>query len=241
MVPGRPRIYIWIMDIKEKTIGQLALEEPKAIAVLEKLSIDYCCHGNRPVDVACQEAGISVDELLRAIGAAPEAPQARDWSKVSLKELQEYIVRTHHVFTRGMLDTVGQLSVKVAQRHSGRHPEVLQVNRLVQQLITDLLPHMMKEEQILFPYVEELEAGNAAPPFFGTIQNPIHMMMMEHDAAADLLQQLRAVTANYTLPGDACISFRALYERLQDLEQDLHRHIHLENNVHFPRAAELEG
>jgi regulator of cell morphogenesis and NO signaling len=100
---------------------------------------------------------------------------------------------------------------------------------------------MMKEEAILFPFIEALEAGGAPAPVFGTIQNPIRMMMMEHDAAADILVRLRSVTKNYALPGDACISFRALYERLQDLEHDLHRHIHLENNVLFPRAVELES
>lgn len=224
-----------------KTIGQLAIEQPKAIAVLEKLSIDYCCHGNRSVAEACKDAGISVDELLSAIGEAPADQRGRDWSTTPLKELQEYIITTHHVFTRDMLATVNPLSAKVAQRHGENHAEVLKVYSLVQRLVGDLMPHMMKEEMILFPYVEQLEAGDASPSCFGTIQNPIRMMMMEHDAAADLLAELRRVTENYALPGDACISFRALYERLQDLEQDLHRHIHLENNVLFPRAVELES
>ncbi len=224
-----------------KTIGQFALEEPKAIAVLETLKIDYCCRGNRPMDQACKEAGITVNELFRAIGSAPQPSNARDWSSASLKELQTFIVNTHHVFTRDMLSTVNQLASKVAQRHGERHPETLRVQTLVQQLVSDLLPHMMKEEQVLFPYIEELESGDPQPPFFGTVQNPIRMLMMEHDAAAEILQQLRATTENYALPEDACISFRALYEQLTDLEQDLHRHIHLENNILFPRAAELEA
>ena len=237
MVLCRPAAYIRIM----KTIGQLAIEEPKAIAVLEKLSIDYCCHGNRTVAEACRDAGISEQELLSAIGSAPAGTDARDWSASSLKDIQQFIIQTHHVFTRDMLATVNQLAAKVAQRHAANHPEVANVHGLVSRLQNDLLPHMMKEEQILFPYVEELESGEANPPFFGTVQNPVHMMMMEHDAAAEILADLRAITANYALPDDACISFRALYERLQDLEQDLHRHIHLENNVLFPRAVELEA
>ena len=223
-----------------KTIGQLALEEPKAIAVLEKLSIDYCCHGNRSVEEACKDAGIGVEELLREIGSTPADPGVRDWSASSLTELQQFIVDTHHVFTRDMLAILPQLASKVADRHGANHPEVSRVLTLVQQLVADLMPHMMKEEQILFPYVEQMEAGDAEPPFFGSVEMPIRMMMMEHDAAADLLVTLRTATNVYKLPGDACISFRALYERLQDLEQDLHRHIHLENNVLFPRAAELE-
>jgi len=229
------------MDINTKTIGQLALEEPRAIAVLEKMSIDYCCHGNRSISRACEDAGISVEELLTAIGGSPAGVAARDWAAVPLKKIQDFIVETHHLFTREMLDTVNQLAEKVATRHGERHPEVMKVRTLAQQLSSDLMPHMMKEEQILFPYVEQLEAGDAEPPFFGTVQNPIRMMMMEHDAAAEILRELRAATDDYRLPADACISFRALYERLNDLEQDLHRHIHLENNVLFPRAAELEA
>ena len=224
-----------------KTIGQLAIEEPKAIAVLEKLGIDYCCHGGRSVDETCSEAGISVEELLQAIGGAAGEASARDWSRASLRELQAYIVKTHHVFTRNMLATLTQLSAKVAARHGEHHPNVLRVQALVGQLANDLLPHMMKEEQVLFPYIEALEAGEEYASCFGSVRNPIRMMMMEHDAAADLLVELRKATSDYSLPGDACISFRALYERLHDLEQDLHRHIHLENNVLFPRAIALEA
>ncbi|HEY6843648.1 MAG TPA: DUF542 domain-containing protein, partial [Thermoanaerobaculia bacterium] len=165
-----------------KTIGQLAIEEPGAIAVLEKLSIDYCCHGHRSVAEACRDAGISEQELLSAIGSAPADSEARDWSASSLKAIQQFIIQTHHVFTRDMLAIVNQLAAKVAQRHGQHHSEVLEVSGLVQQLVNDLLPHMMKEEQILFPYVEELESGQANPPFFGTIQNPVRMMMMEHDS-----------------------------------------------------------
>jgi regulator of cell morphogenesis and NO signaling len=240
MVLQAKRFYIECMNIDTKTIGQLALEEPKAISVLENLNIDYCCRGNRPVAQACKEAGITINELFCAIGGAPKDSEARDWSSASLKELQSFIVNTHHAFTRDMLSTVNQLAAKVAQRHGERHPEVLRVKTAVQQLVSDLLPHMMKEEQVLFPYIEELESGDPQPPFFGTVQNPIRMMMMEHDAAADILNQLRITTDHYKLPDDACISFRALYERLTDLEKDLHRHIHLENNVLFPRAAEME-
>jgi len=223
-----------------KTIGQLAIEEPRAIPVLEKLNIDYCCHGNRSIEETCKDAGIAVDELLRAIGGAPSETATRDWSKATLTELQQFIVDTHHVFTREILVVVQQLAAKVADRHGANHPETLNVRTIVDQLAADLLPHMMKEEQILFPYVEQLESGDPEPPFFGSVEAPIRMMMMEHGAVAELLISLRATTSDYKLPGDACISFRALYERLQDLESDLHRHIHLENNVLFPRAAELE-
>ena len=164
----------------------------------------------------------------------------------TITALQTYIVETHHIYTRETLETVRQLADRVADRHGANHPEVAVVRDLVLQLCGDLFPHMMKEEQLLFPYIEQLEtatlAGFPAPqPFFGTVKNPIRMMMMEHDAAEEILASLRKTTNDYALPDDACISFRALYEQLAALEQDLHRHIELENDVLFPRAAAMES
>ena len=228
-----------------KTVGELALEMPNAINVLEKWKIDYCCHGSRSVAEACATAGVDVAQLLEEISPADTgaAPAEAD---TKLADLAQFIVRTHHTFTRDILDTVRLLSDKVAARHGGRHPEVLKVNEIVIAMCNDLGPHMLKEEQVLFPYIESMEraldAGMEPPtPFFGTVQRPIQMMMMEHETVGDLLVQLRGVTADYSLPPDACLSFRALYERLADLENDLHVHIHLENNLLFPRAAAMEG
>lgn len=230
------------MDINGKTIGEIAVTVPSAIRVFEQWQIDYCCHGNRSVPEACATAGVTVEELLEAIGEPRENDDARDWSSDSLVALQNFIVDTHHVYTRETLETVKQLAEKVASRHGAHHPEMNTVRDLVGELYADLFPHMMKEEQVLFPYVAELEANpDAARPFFGTVQNPIRMMMMEHEAVAGILAALQKATNHYALPEDACISFRALYEQLTALEQDLHRHIHLENNVLFPRAAALES
>lgn len=229
------------MNIEGKTIGEIALEVPKAIAVMEKWNIDYCCRGGRSVAQACDDAGVTVAALMEEIGAANGDEAPADWSASSLTELQTFIVDTHHVFTREMLDTVSQLSAKVANRHGEHHPEVRKVELLVGELYDDLMPHMMKEEKVLFPYVESIEAGQPPMSCFGTIENPIRMMMFEHEAAGQLLVTLRKTTNDYTLPPDACLSFRALYERLMDLEKDLHRHIALENNVLFPRAAKLEA
>ncbi|HSP17343.1 MAG TPA: iron-sulfur cluster repair di-iron protein [Thermoanaerobaculia bacterium] len=233
------------IDIEKTTIGQLALQVPNAIAVLEKWQIDYCCRGHRSVVEACQTAGVPVDKLLSAINDARGSADMAELQRKSLGELQEYIVNTHHAFTRQALETLRLLSEKVAARHGERHPETLEVRTIVSQMSEDLLPHMLKEEQVLFPYVEQLETATAngeepPMPFFGTVKNPIRMMMAEHDAVGDLLVQARAFTSDYKLPDDACLSFRALYERLAELEEDLHRHIHLENNLLFPRAARLE-
>ncbi len=228
------------MDTNTKSIGELALEVPHAIAVLEKWRIDYCCHGQRSVAEACKDAGVTAEELLREIGTTPVTDDGRDWSSESLIALQDYIIDTHHVFTRQAMETITVLADKVAMRHGPSHPEVNRVHEIVTALVNDLGPHMMKEEMVLFPYVAALERGEQPANCFGTVRNPVRMMMIEHDAVGGLLRDLREATNDYRLPDDACLSFRALYERLAELEQDLHKHIHLENNVHFPRAVELE-
>lgn len=234
------------IDTATKTIGELALEMPTAIGVLEKWKIDYCCHGQRSIAEACTDAGVTPQELLEQIGGHRATSETAQWQNARLEILALHIVDTHHVFTREILDTIQLLSDKVAKRHGPGHPEVLEVNRIVAAMADDLIPHMLKEEQVLFPYIVSLEkavtAGNEPPtPFFGTVTRPIAMMMNEHEAVGELLVELRGVTKDYTLPEDACLSFRALYERLVDIEQDLHRHIHLENNVLFPRATDLEA
>ena len=232
------------IDAMKTTIGELALQVPNAITVLEKWQIDYCCRGHRSIADACTAAGVSVEQLMTEIGNG-RPTESNDLEQKSLRDIQTYIVETHHAYTRDTLETVRLLSDKVANRHGAHHPEVVEVHGIVAQMIDDLLPHMLKEEQVLFPYVENLEIaaedGDPAPvPFFGTVKNPIRMMMMEHETVGDLLVQLRSVTSEYKLPSDACLSYRALYERLAELEDDLHRHIHVENNLLFPRAAQLE-
>ena len=232
------------IDIETKTIGELALEVPYAIAIMERWQIDYCCRGHQSVAEACRNAGVTPVELLTAIGD-PGAERSSDWQSRSLTELQTYIQSVHHTYTRQAIETISLLSEKVANRHGGNHAEVLAVRRLFTELSDELTPHLMKEEQILFPYVEELESASASGPrprsCFGTIANPIRVMLMEHESAGEKLVQLRGATNAYALPQDACLSFRALYEQLRALETDLHPHIHLENNVLFPRALRLEA
>ncbi len=228
-----------------KSIGDLALEVPHAIGILEKWQIDYCCKGGRSIEEACADAGVAVSELMHEIGNGRTTDEARQWQNETLKALKDYIVETHHLFTREIMETIRQLADKVAMRHGPNHPEVMQLQKIVHQMYDDLIPHMLKEEQVLFPFIEQMEAavgrGEEPPtPFFGTVRNPVRMMMAEHDAVGDLLRQARSTTNDYSLPEDACLSFRALYERLTDIEQDLHQHIHLENNVLFPRAASME-
>lgn len=231
----------------EKTVREYAVETPNATRVFEKLKIDYCCGGGRSLSDACAVAGVSVDEVERlleqAANVSAEMPPGVQTG--TLAGLIDYIVEKHHAFTREEMERITALAEKVASKHGENHPELLGVRSLFQQLCEDLRPHMFKEEMILFPYVKQSEqaaaAGRPAPDTpFGTVGNPIRMMMFEHDAAGDILRELRATTSDYSVPPDGCISYRTLYEALEGFEKDLHQHIHLENNVLFPRAVELE-
>jgi len=231
-----------------KTVGEIAAEMPSATREFEKLGIDYCCGGSRTLGEACVEANISIEEALARLekGLASVPPDTgKDWQNQPLADLIALITGTHHVFVREESPRIEALAAKVVGVHGKNHPELLQVQQVFSSLAEELSVHMMKEEQILFPYVVRMEesalAGEPAPPaMFGTVTNPVRMMMQEHDGAGDALRSLRCITNDYKVPEDACISYRTLYQALQGFEADLHQHIHLENNILFPRAVAME-
>jgi regulator of cell morphogenesis and NO signaling len=232
------------------TVREVAVEFPQSTRLFEILKIDYCCGGNRPLTEACASIGVEVGEVMGMLEAASQSePQdngAVDFQKLPLSELIAHIIDTHHTFTRQEMTRLEFLSKKVISAHGENHPELHEVGALFDTLCADLKPHMFKEEQILFPYMLALASAsleNSAAPFapFGTVNNPVRMMMMEHDTVGELLRDLRAMTSNYSTPADGCISYRTLYQALDAFEKDLHQHIHLENNILFPRAIELEA
>ena len=216
------------IDVNTKTIGELAMELPRAIAVMERWEIDYCCHHNRSVAEACLAAGVRASDLLREIGD-PRSQETAGWDQRPVSDLQRHIIDTHHAYTRQSLETVSLLVDKVLTRHGRAHAEIAEVHRLVFELASGLLTHMKREEEIVFPQIRAMESGaNPALP------NSVQSMMLEHEGAGEILAALRQITADYALPGDACLSYRALYERLADLETDLREHFRLENDVLFP-------
>jgi len=231
-----------------KTVREFAIENSNATRVFEKLKIDYCCGGNRPLTEACGEKGLDLEEVLQLLQQAGQAGSKSELStceSLPLASLMNLIIEKHHVFTRTELERLTALLEKVCSAHGENHAELLDIRSLFQTLRAELEPHMLKEERILFPYITRLEAAvadNQRAPFapFGNVQNPITAMMREHDAAGEILKAIRALSKDFATPGDGCLSYRTLYSALEELEADLHQHIHLENNILFPESLELE-
>lgn len=230
-----------------KSVREVAVTLPNATRVFEKTKIDYCCGGDQLLGAACARAGIdmtTLEQMLETtVEAAPTA--AVDFRSLSVAELVQYILDKHHVYTREEMQRLEGLVQKVVNAHGANHSELLSMRDLLEQLISELRGHMFKEEQILFPFLVELEQSvsqQRPAPFapFGTVNNPIGMMTTEHDNAGEILRELRKLSCDYKVPADACISYRTFYEALEAFEQDLHQHIHLENNILFPQAIELE-
>jgi regulator of cell morphogenesis and NO signaling len=228
-------------------LKDIALAHPAAARVLERLHLDYCCGGRQSLKDACRSAGLEtgqvIAELDRVCAQADSLPR---WEQASAEVLIRHIVETHHAYTRTELPRIEALLAKVAARHGDAHGELHELVEAYSSLQEDLMPHLFKEEQILFPYIEALsrhrELGTPLPPAcFGSVDNPLRQMRHEHEVAGNLLKRIRAVCADFAPPADACTSYRALFQALEGLEKDLMRHIHLENNLLFPRARALAG
>ena len=233
----------------EKKVRELALEQPGAARVFESFGIDYCCGGKQSLEQACRAASVPVDKVIDALEAAHHSGTATasqaNWQAVPLADVITHIKNTHHKYTRQEIARLGPLFDKVCTVHGKNHPELLPLRETFQALAQELTTHLMKEEMVLFPYIERMEESilqrePILPPPFGTVQNPVSMMEHEHDSAGNALRALRATSNGYTAPSDACVSYQTLYKALGYLEADLHQHIHLENNILFPRAIEME-
>ena len=229
----------------ERTVRDLASTNPGAARIFESFGIDYCCGGERSLAQACSAAKVSVQEVMHALEQTPAQTEDRDWQAAPLAELVKHIVEKHHAYVRAEIPRLIALIAKVVRVHGQSHPELEKVEVSFQALAEELTLHLFKEERMLFPYIVQLEAaaksgGRPAPAMFGAVQNPVRMMMMEHDSAGELLRKMREVTKGYTVPEDGCMSYRMLYRALPEFEADLHQHIHLENNILFPRALKME-
>lgn len=219
----------------DRTLGELVAERPARARIFERLGIDYCCHGHRPLVEAAAEAGLDAVAVAAELDAVDDVAGA-DVDRLEPVALVDHIVDTHHRYLHEELPLLVALADKVHGVHGGRHPELARVAALVREIHDDLVPHLAKEEQVLFPAIRAWVDGQQSFPF-GTLSNPVRMLMTEHDRAGELLEDLRAVTDGYRPPADGCASYVSLYERLEHLELDTHRHVHLENNVLFPAVT----
>lgn len=231
----------------DETLGQLAAKDLRKAQVFKKYGLDFCCGGKKTVKQACAEKGLDVTKVEQELQQADRVPASRPlpYNEWSLDFLADYITNTHHSYVRKNLPDIKAYAEKVMKVHGSRHPELIQVHQLVEEINTELTAHLTKEENILFPYIKELVAvQKKTQPLhtahFGSVQNPIDLMEAEHELVGKNLDDIRNLTNNYLLPEDACASYSLLYRMLDEFEDDLHLHIHLENNILFPKAAELE-
>ncbi|HEX8764201.1 MAG TPA: iron-sulfur cluster repair di-iron protein [Candidatus Acidoferrum sp.] len=229
-------------------VGEIAAANPAAKKVLEQAGVDYCCGGAKSLGDACMHAGVSADEILRRLSenSMQAGPEDVNWTSARLKDLTRHIVEKHHKYVRAALPRVSTLLAMVRTKHGGNHPELARIEEEFLGLEREMYAHMQKEEQILFPYMEKLERAEEGkeelePPFFQTVQNPVRMMMQEHDSAGEALKAMRKLSHGYQPPTEACESYREVYRSLEEFAADMRTHVHLENNILFPRAVELEA
>lgn len=226
-------------------VGRLVAEHLGRARVFDRLGIDYCCGGKTALDRACWEKGLDVFEVLRELAAsdarATEA-ESIDWNRAPMSDLADHIVAVHHAYLRRELPRLADLMEKVVAAHGARHPDLGAVHATLLSLKAELESHMLKEEKVLFPIIKQLETATTLPSFHcGSVNNPILVMEHEHEDAGTALAQLRAWTGGYQAPEDACNTYRAALAGLAELEADLHRHIHKENEILFPRALAAEA
>ena len=236
------------MTATTQTVREIALEQPSAIRVFEQYGIDYYCGGRKPLAEACAAGNLEIDSVIAALEAAEKKSgiEVENWAEKSLESLSSHIVTKHHAYVKRELPRLAQLAQKVVGRHGSTKPELPVIATNLMQLDEELTQHLAKEEAVLFPYIAGLERSNSIGTpkphsCFGAIANPIAMMTEEHDAAGALIAEIRRLSGNFTTPADACPTFHAFYDGLREFEQDLHQHIHLENNILFPRAIELDS
>lgn len=236
------------MTATTQTVREIALEQPSSIRVFEHFGIDYCCGGRKPLNDACVAKNVDVDAVIAALEAAERTSVEleQDWSVVSLTSLSDHIVSTHHSYVNRELPRLAGLAQRVVNRHGATQLELPAIQGKLSELDEELTQHLAKEEAVLFPYLTRLEraiADGKPKPHgcFGAVANPVAMMIEEHDAAGSLLAEIRTLSQDFTTPQGACPTYHAFYDGLREFEQDLHQHIHLENNILFPRAIALDA
>ncbi len=236
------------MNITEdKTVAEVVTENIKTAHIFKKYGIDFCCGGGITIAKACTKNKVDYAQLEQDLKAVDTtASNAYNYDRWDLSFLIDHIVNVHHSYVEENITLLKEYASKVAKVHGHHYQEVVEINVLFTEVANELTTHMKKEEYVLFPYIKQLvkadkENTTPTPPHFGTVNNPIQMMEHEHEHAGNIFKTIAKLSNNYTPPEEACNTFRALYAKLDEFEQDLHQHIHLENNILFPKAIQLEN
>lgn len=231
---------------KEQTIGEVVAKDFRTAPVFEKYGLDFCCGGNQSIESACNDAGVNIDSLLAALKQIEGENKSNiDYNAWPIDLLADYIEKTHHRYVSQQIPLLKAYLEKISNVHGSRHPELLEIKALFDECAIELTSHMKKEEMVLFPFVRKMVSAkqsadaNLSVPF-GTVQNPISMMMHEHDAEGERFRKIAQLSNQYALPADGCNTYKVAMDSLKAFENDLHVHIHLENNILFPKAIVLE-
>lgn len=236
---------------KESIIGSIVAEDYRTATVFEQTGIDFCCNGNRTIGVVCDEQHIVADELVSRLQELMTTPPGKgdavsDYKSWPLDLLADFIEKKHHRYVVSQIPVIQSFLEKIVGVHGNKHPELAEIQRHFDACAKELTVHMKKEELMLFPLIRKIvktkQEGSeeGVVTSFGRLQNPIRIMMQEHDTEGERFRRIRELSNQYTVPEDGCNTYRAAYATLREFENDLHLHIHLENNILFPKSIELE-
>lgn len=234
------------MNTRTDFIGDIVAEDFRAAAVFKRYGIDFCCKGGRTIEEACSQKKLTPEKIYEELETLPKNEGASiDFNSWPLDLLTDYIEKTHHRYVEDKTSVLQAFLDKLCKVHGDRHPELFEINTLFNDSAHDLAAHMKKEELILFPFVRnmmkaKISGGKLPQPVFETVENPVHMMQHEHTVEGERFRKIAEITDEYLPPADACNTYKVAFAMLQDFENDLHKHIHLENNILFPKAIQLE-
>ena len=228
-----------------QSIGEIVASDYRTAQIFQKFGLDFCCGGNKTIQEAATQKEVDPVEVEKALDALGSEQMANDYNDWTLDFLIDYIIKVHHQFTRDKLREINHYIQKVAKAHGNNHQELYTIYEEFSALYTNLIDHLSKEEEVLFPYIKNLiaaetEGAEIDSRRFGTGAEPVSMMEGEHEEAGDTMKRIRKLSNDFAPPEDACTTYRVLYKTLEDFEKDLHKHVHLENNILFPKALELE-
>ncbi|HET7102868.1 MAG TPA: iron-sulfur cluster repair di-iron protein [Terracidiphilus sp.] len=236
------------MTVPTQTVREIAQNQPSSIRVFEQFGIEYCCGGGQPLEDACAAKDVDIETVIAALEAAAgnQNAEVKDWTRESLENLTNHIATTHHAFCKEELPRLSGLASKVVNVHGGTNPELAVIRGKLADLAEELIDHIAEEEVMVFPMIARLERAGAGDrealaKTHSSIGKPLELLISEHDHAGVLLAEIRGLSQNFIAPEYACSTYHAFYDGLREFERDLHRHVHLENNILFPRALVLDA